>query len=139
MKASISTAAARRLRTALQFRTVAVAVASCGLIGPLLLAAAAEPARATSSTPSPVLAAKTPLLALDARYDAARDEYEVGHFQAAFAEFAVLADAGHCGAVRMALQMLRYGKSLYATEFRTSLERVQQWQRQPTCATPARR
>jgi hypothetical protein len=67
------------------------------------------------------------------RYDAARDEYEIGHFQLAFAEFATLADRGHCDAARMALQMLRHGKPLYATEFQAAPERVQRWQQLPAC------
>jgi hypothetical protein len=74
-----------------------------------------------------------------ARYDAARDEYEVGHFDTAFTTFAALADEGHCDAVRMALQMVRYGRSLYATEFKVTQGRVQQWQRQAHCATLERR
>jgi hypothetical protein len=139
VKPSISSCAARRLRAAPPSRSAAVVVANCKLIGSLLLAAAAELAQATPSTPPPVPRAETPLVAIDARYDAARDDYEVGHFQTAFAEFAALADAGHCGAARMALQMLRLGRSLYAAEFRAPLERVQQWQRLPACATPARR
>jgi len=68
------------------------------------------------------------------RYDSARDQYEIGHFQVAFAEFASLADRGHCEAARMALQMLRYGKSMYATEFRVTPEQTQRWQRLPVCS-----
>jgi hypothetical protein len=89
--------------------------------------------------PALLLAAATAALAQGVaspeqqRYDAARDEYEVGHFQVAFAEFATLADRGHCESARMALQMIRYGKSLYATEFHATLERVQRWQHLPTC------
>lgn len=67
------------------------------------------------------------------RYDDALDQYEVGHFQVAFAEFASLADSGHCEAARMALQMMRYGKSMYAAEFHAPGERVRRWQIQPNC------
>jgi hypothetical protein len=67
------------------------------------------------------------------RYDVARDQYEVGHFQVAFAQFAALADRGHCESARMALQMLRHGKALYATEFQVALERMQRWQHLPAC------
>lgn len=93
-----------------------------------LVAALAGPAGAVETTPE------------QQRYDAARDEYEIGHFQVAFAEFAALADGGHCEAARMALQMVRHGKSLYAAEFRVPLERVQRWQHMPACgAAMARR
>jgi hypothetical protein len=67
------------------------------------------------------------------RYDAARDQYEVGHFDEAFAAFADLADQGHCDAARVAQQMVRYGKSLYAIEFRVPRERLERWQRLPGC------
>lgn len=75
------------------------------------------------------------------RYDSARDDYEIGHFDRAFAEFASLADAGHCDAARVALQMVRYGKPLYAIEFKVTPERLERWQRLSGCpaTTQARR
>lgn len=92
------------------------------LLSALLLALAAAGARADGvATPD------------QQRHDDARDQYEIGHFQLAFSEFAALADRGHCQSARMALQMLRYGKSLYATEFHVGLERVQRWQHLPAC------
>jgi hypothetical protein len=68
-----------------------------------------------------------------ARYDAARDQYEIGHFDVAFTAFAELADQGHCDAARVAQQMVRYGKVLYAIEFRVPQERIERWQRLPGC------
>lgn len=68
-----------------------------------------------------------------ARLDAAREEYEVGHFAAAFASFAQLADEGHCGAARVARQMARYGRPLYAIDFEVTPERLERWQRLPAC------
>jgi len=67
------------------------------------------------------------------RYDAARDDYEVGHFAQAFAVFAELADAGHCEAARMAHQMARYGRALYAIDFGAAPERITRWQGLPGC------
>jgi hypothetical protein len=67
------------------------------------------------------------------RFDAARDRYAIGHFGAAFAEFAELADQGHCDAARIAQQMVRYGKPLYAAEFSVARERLERWQRLPGC------
>lgn len=69
----------------------------------------------------------------DARYDAAQVDYEIGHFEQAFAAFAVLADEGHCDAARLAQQMLRYGRPLYAIEFKVAPERLVRWQRLPAC------
>jgi hypothetical protein len=71
------------------------------------------------------------------RYDAARDDYEIGHFDKAFAEFAALADEGHCDAARVAQQMVRYGKPLYATEFKVAAERLERWQRLSGCPATA--
>jgi cytochrome c-type biogenesis protein CcmH/NrfG len=67
------------------------------------------------------------------RYDAARDEYEIGHYDRAFAAFAQLADEGHCDAARMAQQMVRYGRPLYHAEFKVASERLERWQRLPGC------
>jgi hypothetical protein len=119
--------ALRHLESTMQSLTLAACLTALVLAILPALPAAAPPA------PQPV----SPEAAT--RYDAARDEYEVGHFDAAFATFAALADEGHCDAVRMALQMVRYGRSLYATEFKVTLERVQHWQRQGHCATLERR
>jgi hypothetical protein len=71
------------------------------------------------------------------RYDAARDDYEIGHFDKAFAEFAALADEGHCDAARISQQMVRYGKPLYAIEFKVAAERLERWQRLSSCPATA--
>ncbi len=47
------------------------------------------------------------------RYDAARDDYEVGHYDKAFVVFAELADHGHCAAARIAREMVLAGRPLY--------------------------
>lgn len=67
------------------------------------------------------------------RYEAAQVDYEIGHFDKAFATFADLADQGHCEAARLAQQMVRYGRPLYAIEFKVAPERLERWQRLPSC------
>lgn len=84
-----------------------------------------------------LLAAASAAVAEPSRYDAARDAYEVGHYEQAFAVFAHLADDGHCDAARIARQMVRYGRPLYAIEFKVAPERIERWERVPACA-PAR-
>ena len=68
------------------------------------------------------------------RYDSAHVDYEIGHYERAFAVFASLADEGHCGAARLARQMVRYGRQIYAVDFNVSPERLDRWQRLPKCA-----
>lgn len=80
-----------------------------------------------------VLVGAPTAFAQTSRYDAARDDYEIGRFDKAFAEFAALADEGHCEAARVAQQMVRYGKALYAAEFKVPRERLERWQRLPGC------
>jgi hypothetical protein len=67
------------------------------------------------------------------RYDAAQVDYEIGHFDKAFVAFASLADEGHCDAARQAQQMVRYGRPLYAIEFKVEPERLERWRRLPAC------
>jgi hypothetical protein len=67
------------------------------------------------------------------RYDEAQVDYEIGHYERAFAVFADLADEGHCDAARMAQQMVRYGRPMYLTEFKVAPERLERWQRMPAC------
>lgn len=67
------------------------------------------------------------------RYDAAQVDYEIGHFDKAFAVFASLADEGHCEAARLAQQMVRYGHLLYAIDFKVASERLERWRRVPAC------
>lgn len=79
-------------------------------------------------------AALPPMLATQAaRLDVARAEYEVGHFAAAFEAFAQLADEGHCEAARVAQQMVRYGRTLYAMEFAVAPPRLTRWRGLPAC------
>lgn len=68
-----------------------------------------------------------------ARYDDAHVQYEIGHFALAYAMFALLADDGHCDAIRMASQMLRHGKALYSMDFAVAPQRLAQWQRHAAC------
>jgi hypothetical protein len=70
------------------------------------------------------------------RYEAAQVDYEIGHFHKAFATFAELADQGHCEAARLAQQMVRYGRPLYAIDFKVAPERLERWQRLPACTVP---
>ncbi|MBL8344299.1 MAG: hypothetical protein JNN03_02585 [Rubrivivax sp.] len=67
------------------------------------------------------------------RFDAAREEYEIGHFGTAFAAFAQLADEGHCEAARVAHQMVRHGRQLYAMEFSVAAPRLARWRELPGC------
>jgi hypothetical protein len=67
------------------------------------------------------------------RYDAAQVDYEIGHYAQAFEVFASLADEGHCDAARLAQQMARYGRPVYAVEFKVASERLERWQRLPAC------
>lgn len=61
------------------------------------------------------------------RFEVAHEAYAIGHYGVAFAEFAALADAGHCEAARIAQQMLRYGRVLYGVEFHLAPQRTQRW------------
>ena len=63
----------------------------------------------------------------------ARAEYEVGHYEAAFAAFAALADEGQCDAARIASQMARLGRALYPVSFQVDAERLQRWQQGARC------
>lgn len=73
------------------------------------------------------------------RYDDAHVDYEVGHYERAFAVFASLADEGHCDAARLALQMVRHGRKVYGVDFSATPERLGRWQLLASCkAAPAR-
>lgn len=69
----------------------------------------------------------------NSRYDAAHVDYEIGHYAQAFEVFASLADEGHCDAARLAQQMARYGRPVYAVDFKVTPERLERWQRLPAC------
>lgn len=66
--------------------------------------------------------------------ESALDHYERGHYGMAFDVFAALADRGHCEATRVAIQMVRYGRALYAIEFAVVPERLEQWKRPNGCS-----
>ena len=72
---------------------------------------------------------------VDDKFDEAMLAYEHNHWPEAYAGFAVLADQGHTEASRIALQMWRYGPSLYGLPFAASDGQVKRWSR--LCACPA--
>lgn len=80
--------------------------------------------------------ATAPARADDARYHEALAEYEIGHYEEAFAVFARLADEGHCHAARIARQMVRHGTSLYPMPFHAEPVRLARWQRTADCPPP---
>jgi hypothetical protein len=102
----------------------AAAAAASAMLSPGAALAQPHNAAALAALPASV----------QARYDAAREQYEVGHFQLAFAAFTQLADEGHCDAARIAQQMVRYGRQLYADEFSVAPEKVARWRALP-CPT----
>lgn len=106
---------------------------------PPACAAALVTAITWATTTSPPAAAQPSAadLAVEARHEAARNEYEMGHYQLAFAEFAALADLGHCASARIALQMVRHGKRLYPYDFSAQAERLQRWRKPIGCPQPA--
>ena len=55
--------------------------------------------------------------------------YEVNHWSQSDAGFAALADQGHSGAARLALQMWRHGPPLYDQHFAASHDQVERWSR----------
>ena len=77
---------------------------------------------------------QAPALADERAMDAARGDYEVGHYQRAFEQVAVLADGGHCEAARLAREMVRHGPQLYARRFEVAADRLARWQTVPRCA-----
>lgn len=87
----------------------------------------------TAVVTTAALLVTSPAIGQTSRHDAAHVDYEIGHFDKAFAAFASLADEGHCDAARVARQMVRYGRTLYATDFKVASERLERWQRLPAC------
>lgn len=61
--------------------------------------------------------------------------YEDCHWEFAFDRLAVLADQGHAPAAKLALLMLRYGRSLYGTSFNAKPEQVARWAQRVLRAT----
>jgi hypothetical protein len=96
--------------------------------------AAAAAAALLATTTLPATAAPCGAAGIASRYDAAHVDYEIGHYAEAYAAFAQLADAGHPGAARIALQMRRFGPTLYGADFAASAEQVERWVR---LATPS--
>lgn len=68
--------------------------------------------------------------------DAARDDYEIGHYQRAFDRLAEMADGGHCEGARLAREMARHGPRLYAMRFEVATQRLAKWHAVPRCDTP---
>lgn len=94
------------------------------LIAALLsLAACAAPAWAET----PPTSAPPALKALHTAFEQAVQHYENNQWVAAFAQLAELADLGHPEATRLALQMWRYGPSLYGQRFELGDERRARW------------
>lgn len=60
-------------------------------------------------------------------FAAAQAEYDIGHYAAAFAGFAALADAGDAESARIAIQMQRYGQALYRMRFAAGPRQVGRW------------
>jgi hypothetical protein len=63
----------------------------------------------------------------DPNFRAAARLYEDGHWEYAFKRFTALADDGHAPAAKLALLMLRYGRSLYGTGFEARPVQVARW------------
>lgn len=73
----------------------------------------------------------------EAALEAARTDYDTGHYQRAFDRVAVLADGGQCEAARLAREMVRHGPRLYAMRFDVAAERLARWQAVPRCEAPS--
>ena len=71
--------------------------------------------------------------ALDRRFDAARDQHDLGNVAEAFAALAMLADEGHCEAARLALQMIYAGPEAYLMSFRAGPRQITRWRNLPQC------
>lgn len=70
-------------------------------------------------------AAETP--ESDAPLEQAMAAYETNHWQKAFSALALLADAGHGAAARVALLMARHGPALYRDRFELTTSRRSSW------------
>lgn len=62
-------------------------------------------------------------------FERARAEYAVGHYEQAYAMFARLADAGHRESARIALQMYRYGPTVFSLQLSATPAQARAWQR----------
>jgi hypothetical protein len=63
----------------------------------------------------------------DMRFEDALSQYEVGRYEEAFTTFAKLADEGHCESARIAREMARFGRQLYAKDFELAPARNERW------------
>ena len=71
--------------------------------------------------------------AQDLRFEDALSQYEVGRYEEAFTTFAKLADEGHCESARIAGEMARFGRQLYAKDFELAPARTERWPQAPEC------
>ena len=104
-------------------RRVLAAAAALNLLATVAAGVAASPAEADHGP--------------EASFDAAREQYETGHYEVAFREFAALADRGHCEAARIAREMVRAGRALYPVAFAAAPERLERWRGLPGCGSGA--
>ena len=61
--------------------------------------------------------------------------YEDCHWEFAFDHLTALADDGHAPAAKLSLLMLRYGRSLYGTNFSACPEQIARWAQRVLRAT----
>jgi hypothetical protein len=80
-----------------------------------------------------LLHAATSGAAQDTRFEDALSQYEVGRYEEAFTTFAKLADEGHCESARIAREMARFGRQLYAKDFELPPARDEHWPRASNC------
>lgn len=81
----------------------------------------------------PALAQSLPTPEGDSAFEAAMQAYERNHWQAAYAAFAALADAGHAESARIAMQMWRHGPTLYGIPFVAEPRQMESWSRLRNC------
>lgn len=79
---------------------------------------------------------------VDDRFVAAMQQYNDGRYAAAYGQLIELADGGNAEAARIALLMLRYGPTLYRSQWSATQEQIQYWldlasRRQPTLVADA--
>lgn len=63
----------------------------------------------------------------DEVFTMALQQYEDGRYAAAYGRFVWLANRGHGDAARFALDMFRFGKALYGSEFDAAPHQVRDW------------
>lgn len=96
-------------------------------------------ALASATVTAQPAAVATPENDTDRAIAAAHANYDSNHWPQAFAAFAALADQGHPGAARIALQMARHGPQLYGVAFDVDAERQARWVRVAACLDVAGR